>query len=54
VSTTDEDDLLQPLHFAALNGHVDLVELFLRLGVDVNVTDAYGVCLAWLVCSGVI
>jgi len=54
TSVTDEEDELQPLHHAALNGHAEVVLFLLTHGSDVNVTDAYGrtVCVGVSVCVG--
>src|SRR6266851_8618446 len=41
VHTTDSDGLT-PLHHAAFGGNVNVVELLLRMGADVNATSAHG------------
>lgn len=53
LTAEDDDDLLQPIHHAAIHGHKDVVTYLLDHGVDVNVTDGYGrTALHWSAYNG--
>ena len=53
LSAADDDDELQAIHHAALNGHRDVVAYLLAHAVAPNVTDAYGrTALHWAAYNG--
>ena len=36
-----------PLHFAAYNGHIDVVKLLIQNGADISVLDNVSVIINW-------